>query len=78
MAGQWSAFHRPGRQSDNHAGYGQNVLFEDGHVQFLVTCKTDCDNVFLSERNLVEAGRHPDDSVIGHSTAAPLLFDFEP
>ena len=23
---------RPGRQSDNHGGRGQNVLFEDGHV----------------------------------------------
>jgi len=66
--------HLAGRQSDNHAGRGQNVLYGDGHVHFLPTCQSDCDNVYLSDRNLVEAGRHWDDAVLGHSTASPLLY----
>jgi hypothetical protein len=68
--------HLAGRQSDNHAGRGQNVLYEDGHVHFLLTCQSDCDNVFLSERNLVEAGRHWDDAVLGPSTASPIPYPF--
>jgi hypothetical protein len=27
------------RQSPNHGGLGQNVLFDDGHAQFLSTCR---------------------------------------
>ena len=30
---------RPDRQSDNHGDRGQNVLFEDGHVQFLTASR---------------------------------------
>ena len=61
-------------QSANHGGYGQNVLFEDGHVQYLVSCQSDCDDIFLSDRNYVEAGRHIDDAVIAPSAAPPRLF----
>jgi len=67
--------HLAGRQSDNHAGRGQNVLYGDGRVLFLKTCEAefDCDHLFLSDRNLVEAGRHWEDDVLGHSTASPVL-----
>ena len=58
-------------QSANHGGCGQNVLFEDGRVQYLVSCQSDCDDIFLSDRQIVEPGRHIDDAVIAHS-AAPI------
>ena len=65
--------HLAGRQSSNHGGRGQNVLFENGRVQFLVTCRVGaCDDVFVSERGYVEAGAHRDDAVVGHSAAVPM------
>lgn len=65
---------RAARQSINHAGHGQNVLFEDGHVHFLVKCQADFDNVFLSDRHLVEPGRHRDDAVLGYCTDSPAIY----
>ena len=62
-----------GLQRSNHGGRGQNVLYVDGHVAFLKTCEANCDNVYLSDRNLVEAGRHWEDDVLGYSTASPVL-----
>ncbi len=69
------SLHLKDRQSDNHGGYGQNVLFEDGHVEYLRRCCTTetTDNVFLSDRGFVEAGRHWNDAVIGNSWARPVL-----
>ena len=61
------------RQSANHGGLGQNVMFEDGHVQYLTSLKAAVDDVFLSDRGYVEAGRHINDAVIGHSSAKPIL-----
>ena len=65
----------PTRQSCNHGGNGQNVLFEDGHVKFLPTTRPLglADDVFTNDDGLVAAGVHPDDSVIGSSRAAPLI-----
>ncbi len=65
---------RAGRHSMHHGGRGQNVLFEDGHIEFLVGSMTgDFDEIFFSDRNLVEAGLHPDDAVIGDSHSRPML-----
>jgi hypothetical protein len=69
------------RQSPNHGGLGQNVLFDDGHAQFLNTCRcrpdgdyvpaTYHDNIFSNDRGDVGFGLHADDSVIarGHFRA---------
>lgn len=69
------SLHLEDRQSANHGGHGQNVLFEDGHVDYLTRCSlTDCtDDVFHSDRGFVEAGRHYEDSVIGNSADRPIL-----
>jgi hypothetical protein len=69
------SLHLADRQSANHGGRGQNVLFEDGHVDYLTRCNlVDCtDDVFLSDRGYVEAGRHFEDSVIGNSADSPIL-----
>ena len=66
---------RPGYQSDNHGGRGQNTLFEDMHVQFLTTPRpVDLgDDVFVNEQGVVAAGSHRDDAVIGPSTSSPVL-----
>jgi len=61
--------------SDNHGGsYGQNVLYEDGHVDFLSRSSArGCDDhIFLNDSGLRAAGNHENDAVIGHSAARPL------
>ena len=65
----------PSHQSCNHGGKGQNVLFEDGHVEFLPTTRPLGlpDDVFTNDDGLVAAGVHPNDSVIGSSHARPIL-----
>ncbi len=59
----------------NHGGWGQNVLFEDGHVDYLKTCTADgCrDNIFLNDQGRMAAGVHRNDAVIGASAAHPLI-----
>jgi hypothetical protein len=58
----------------NHGRKGQNVLFEDGHVEFLQGCNAEgCpDNIFLNDRGQPTAGVHANDAVIGPSHAHPL------
>ncbi len=67
----------PELRSVNHAGKGQNVLFEDGHVSFLsspsVPSSPDC--YFTNDDGRIAAGVHPDDSVIVSSTTCPLVSD---
>lgn len=67
------AIYLPERRSDNHAGRGQNVLFEDGHIRFLVGPLSDGDHPYLSRRGYVEPARDGFDSVIGSSFTKPLL-----
>ena len=65
------------RASANHAGLGQNVLFEDGSVRFLRDAQTmRNDLLYLSERGRMELGRNRDDSVIleGTTKIPPVVF----
>ncbi len=64
----------PNIRSQNHGIRGQNVLFEDGHVAFLIKPEPDDrpDNVFLNDTGVVAAGAHLDDAVVGASEDAPL------
>jgi len=73
----WAAdapsFHLPHRISANHSGRGMNLLFEDGHIEFIhgyFVPRTQ-DDVLRSLYGLAEAGRDKDDSVIGSSIASP-------
>lgn len=65
----------PTPQVASHGGLGQNVLFEDGHVDLLGGCSLpDCgDNIYCNDQGMVAPGLHPDDSVIGPSSARPIL-----
>lgn len=59
----------PGFQSENHGGRGQNVLFEDGHYQYVARCVGgNCvDPLFQNRAGQMEPGLDEDDTVIGYS-----------
>jgi hypothetical protein len=67
---------QPARQSLNHAGRGQNVLFEDGQVRFTCNSQPDglSDDIFLNRDGLVAPGLGPDDAVIVPSETRPVLY----
>jgi hypothetical protein len=64
-------------QSLNHGGCGQNVLFEDQHVQYLTTCRAHgCrDDIYTNDDGIVGPGKHLHDSVLGRSHARPQLIE---
>ena len=66
---------RPEFRTANHGGHGQNVLFEDGRVGFLISPASlgSGDRFFLNDEGRVGPGKHRNDSVIVSSTAEPVL-----
>ena len=67
---------RPDHQSQNHGGLGQNVLFEDGHVEFAVNSHPvpGGDDIFANDDHVVAAGVHCNDSVIAPSGTPPIVY----
>ena len=67
--------HLAGHQSANHGGRGQNVLFEDNHIEFICLSRNGLagDTIFLNYAGYTEAGLDKDDSVIVPSETSPLL-----
>jgi hypothetical protein len=63
----------PGRLSLNHAGRGQNVLYEDGHIKFIPTFPSPLlrDDPFYNLQRRVAAGLNCDDHVLGASSDRP-------
>lgn len=57
----------PGRVSSNHSNRGQNLLFEDGHVEFLVGPSWGDDAIFVNDYGIVGPGSNPSDNVIAPS-----------
>jgi hypothetical protein len=67
----------PQRKTKNHGGRGQNLLYEDGHVRWVVNvCDDLCDDPFLNRSGLVAAGQDCDDVVLGESLAKPMAAMF--
>jgi hypothetical protein len=64
---------QPNRISTNHGGYGQNCLFEDGHVQYVVGETIGNDAIFVNDYNMVAPGCHAEDNVIAPSHLSPLF-----
>lgn len=64
----------PDRFSSNHGQSGQNVLFEDFHVEFITSCRCrECqDHIFENREGKPYAGLDEDDVVLGVSDAVPL------
>lgn len=58
----------------NHGRRGQNVLFEDLHVQFLrpENFSELGEDIFRNDQGEVAAGQHAQDACIGQSVASPL------
>ena len=65
----------PACQSFHHGGYGQNVCFEDGHVEFVIGCRlpASSDHLFLNDFGLVAPGIGPEDAIVAPGTARPNL-----
>jgi prepilin-type processing-associated H-X9-DG protein len=58
--------------SPNHGGAGQNVLFQDGHVDFMtVRHRANDSDIFLTRDRTIAAGRDPQDFCLGQSAARP-------
>ena len=55
------------QQTSNHGGRGQNVLFEDGHIKFMTSCRRKkCidKDFFHNDNEKIAPGIHPDDAVV--------------
>jgi hypothetical protein len=65
---------QPRRISKNHDGRGQNVLYEDGRIQFLRELVTPqlFDDPYHNRQGWVAAGVDSDDAVLGASADVPL------
>ncbi len=65
---------RPHRISANHQGRGQNVLYEDGHIQLLKELPSPrlFDDPYHNRDGWVAAGVDSDDAVLGASADVPL------
>lgn len=61
--------------SPNHGGMGQNVLYADGHVEFLGSPNVGDDHLFLNARGRVAAGANVHDVCIAVSEATPFPRD---
>ena len=61
-----------GRTSSNHGGNGQNVFFEDGHYDFLVSTIVDGGSIYENDQGFVAPGASADDCVVA-SSATPIL-----
>lgn len=73
------SMHLANFQSDNHAGCGQNVLFDDGRVRFLVQCEA-CndgrggkDHLYKNRMGYRAAGCDSTDAVLVPSPVGPAV-----
>jgi|GEM_PF-719107 hypothetical protein len=66
----------PNMSSPFHCGKGQNVLFEDNSVRYILNCQlVECDNddIFFNNNGLVAAGLNSTDAVLGRSCDSPVM-----
>lgn len=66
------------RISKNHGGHGQNCLFEDGSIQYIVGDTIGNESIFLNDRNIVAPGCHPYDNVVAPSHVSPTFYLSQP
>jgi hypothetical protein len=67
---------QPNHRSLNHGGQGQNVLFEDGHVEFLTLLQSSgsADDSSTNEDHLVAIGVHRNESVVAPGGTTPIIY----
>src|SRR5262245_7268322 len=57
--------------SANHGGFGQNILFQDGHAVFFNSRHWKGDDIYLNDAKKVGAGLGRNDVVLGSSASKP-------
>lgn len=62
-----------GHRSINHGGRGDNILYEDGHIRYVVESNTDGDDPFVNRLGWMEAGLDINDSVVAPSFTPPFV-----
>jgi len=62
-----------GHRSVNHGGRGDNILYEDGHIRYVVDATTAGDDPFLNRLGWMEAGLDINDSVVAPSFTPPFV-----
>jgi hypothetical protein len=65
---------RPDHQTANHGGVGQNLLFEDLHVEFTGAPRVGRDDIYSNDNHEVAPGLHRDDAVVASSGTPPLVY----
>jgi anti-sigma factor RsiW len=61
------------RKTKNHGSQGQNMLYDDGHVKWIVSALEDLDDdPYLNRTGIVAAGVDCADVVLGESLAKPM------
>jgi hypothetical protein len=75
LLGDMPDLDRPGGQSPNHDGRGQNLLRDGGEVVFWRTPQPPPghDHVFVNDFGVVDAGQHRHDMVLGVGGSVPRL-----
>ncbi len=63
--------------SGHHGCWGQNVLFEDGHLRLITRCRLgdDADHFFQNDLGVIAAGLGPDDAVIVRSGVGVIILN---
>ncbi len=62
-----------GHRSTNHGGRGDNILYEDGHIRYVVEQSTEGDDPFVNRLGWMEAGLDINDSVVAPSFTPPFV-----
>ncbi len=74
LVGDSPSTYLPGRVSANHAGLGQNICFEDGHVEFVRDPRfLRSDDPLRNRLGYAEAGLDRDDAVVLSSEMPPVV-----
>ena len=62
-----------GHRSTNHGGRGDNILYEDGHIRYVVESRSEGDDPFVNRLGWMEAGIDADDAVVAPSFTPPFV-----
>ena len=62
-----------GHRSTNHGGRGDNILYEDGHIRYVVESSPAGDDPFVNRLGWMEAGLDINDSVVAPSFTPPFV-----
>ncbi|MBC8355698.1 MAG: DUF1559 domain-containing protein [Planctomycetes bacterium] len=62
-----------GHSRSNHGGSGDNILYEDGHIRYVVESSAEGDDPFVNRLGWLEAGIDINDAVVASSPTPPFV-----